>query len=296
MAAESDAGNGVGDDTSPPAVPPAASKQPHPPHPEPYFSSDSDDDLDPTSPIDSLFAETRFTDHDGEPPVGATPPGFLPLVGASASRAAGASAPQGGVSRAALTKNQRLLFWIAGGVIAVLVLAVLFALGTRIGSARGPAGQASGSPTPTPSSPPTGPAAIGTHRWSDLRGGECVNPYTTAFAEQFTVVDCATAHPAQLVFRGTFPAPTSGSPGSSPSSTAFAYPGVDALQSQITLLCTAPGVIDLGTARAYTDLQLQAAYAATGDEWARGQHDYFCFVSRASGAPITGSVAGTPAK
>ena len=74
------------------------------------------------------------------------------------------------------------------------------------------------------------------------------------------------------------------------------YPGPDSLQSQINLLCTAPGVIDLGTAGAYNDIQVQASYAATTQELTKGQHDYFCFVNRAAGKPITGSVVGTPAK
>ena len=33
------------------------------------------------------------------------------------------------------------------------------------------------------------------------------------------------------------------------------------------------------------------SYAVTEQEWADGEHDYFCFVSRKSGQPLTGSVA-----
>jgi hypothetical protein len=117
------------------------------------------------------------------------------------------------------------------------------------------------------------------------------------WAETFTVVDCATPHQAQMVHRGTFPAtaaaPSTATP--APSSTPSGYPGVPALQAQINLLCTAPGVIDLAVAGGYTDIQFQGAYAADAKEWDAGQHDYFCFVSRSSGQPLTNSVAGTPA-
>ena len=140
-------------------------------------------------------------------------------------------------------------------------------------------------PTPTPTPSPTGPAAAGVHQWGDLRGGECVDPYSNPFAQKFTVVDCAAPHPAQMVVRGTFPGVATA-----------VYPGLESLQSQINLLCTAPRVIDLVTAGAYNDIQFQASYAATTDEWTKGQHDYFCFVNRSGGGPITGSVAGTPAK
>lgn len=300
--------------------------------PEPYFSSDSDDDVDPTTPIDSLFSETQFKDYEGEPLVGAIPgrlnpfaaspaasspfaaagpfAGFGSLASAEGPSAAGplaagrsAEGPlaEGGgppsrsavrESRAPFSRNQKLLFWVAGGVIALLVLALLFVIGTKIAPAPAPVAAAkSAAPAVSPSASPSataatgGPAAVGVHLWSDLRGGECVDPYSTPFELRFTVVDCAAPHAAQMVFRGTFPGDAT-----------VAYPGLDSLQSQINLLCTAAGVIDLATAGAYNDIQFQASYAATAAEWTKGQHDYFCFVNRSGGEPIAGSVAGTPAK
>ncbi|QNE48137.1 hypothetical protein F1C58_15345 [Glaciihabitans sp. INWT7] len=302
-----------------PATPrPAASASPQ--RPEPYFSSDSDEDVDPTTPIDSLFGETQFKDYEGEPLVGAIPGRLNPFAASPP-----ASTPSAAVAgpfasfetsalaedpiaesesarepsrvaprepRAPFTRDQKLLFWIAGGVIALLVLALLFVIGIKIAPPSEPvAATKSAAPKVSPSASPSAtavpgvPAAVGVHLWSDLRGGECVDPYSTPFDLRFTVVDCAAAHPAQMVFRGTFPGEATA-----------AYPGLDSLQSQINLLCTAPGVIDLATAGAYNDIQFQASYAATADEWTKGQHDYFCFVNRSGGEPITGSVAGTPAK
>ncbi|HEY0258928.1 MAG TPA: hypothetical protein VGC18_03675 [Lacisediminihabitans sp.] len=230
---------------------------------------------------------------------------FAPLAGEAAERAEwpDSGGKNGGSDRepprersrretgTPLPRNQRVLLWVAGVVVGVLALAVLFLVGTKLA---GPSDSspvvavsttpaASATPTPTPSQTPVtaGPAAVGQHAWGDLRGGECLDPYQSPWAEKFTVVDCAAAHPAQMVFRGTFPDSTG----------ATAYPGVEALQTQINLLCSAPSVIDFSAAGAYSDIQFQAAYAATEKEWASGYHDYFCFVSRSSGQPITGSVA-----
>jgi hypothetical protein len=125
-----------------------------------------------------------------------------------------------------------------------------------------------------------------------LRGGECVDPFASPFAENFTVVDCAAAHAAQLLRRGTFPAPAATATTATPSPSADEYPGLAALQAQIALLCGAPDVIDLAAASAYSDIQFQASYAATAAEWNGGQRDYFCFVNRSSAQPITGSLAG----
>ena len=305
---------GLGSASAPvPAVPAAAPGAPTPTEPippeltpadtrlEPYFSSDFDEDLDPMSPIDSpidsLFGETEFKDYEGEPLVGPIPRELNPFASAAPMASAGpslraneapilASPPRG--PRAPFSKNQKLLFGIAGGVIALLVLALCFVVGTKIPVAPAPAAatkSATPKVSPSPRTVPTGQAAAGPHLWSDLRGGECVDQYTNPFELRYTVVDCAAPHPAQMVFRGTFPGEA-----------AAAYPGLDALQSQINLLCSAPGVINLATAGAYSDIQFQASYATTTEEWAKGQHDYFCFVNRSGGEPITGSMAGTPAK
>lgn len=278
-----------------------------PPPAEPYFTSDSEGEGDPASPIHALFGENQFRDYEGEPLIGAIPTELNPFAsaGTGVARAANSapaypsetsptsttsptSPPSG--PQAPLSKNQKLLFWVAGGVIALLVLAVLFVIGTKSSVSSSPvpvSGTKTAAPkvAPSPTPAPSGPAAAGVRLWSTLRGGECVDPYTNPFELRYTVVDCTGPHSAQMVLRSTFPGEATAT-----------YPGLDALQSQINLLCTAPGVIDLATAGAYSDIQFQASYAATTEEWTKGQRDYFCFVNRSGGAPITGSVAGTPAK
>ena len=73
------------------------------------------------------------------------------------------------------------------------------------------------------------------------------------------------------------------------------YPGVAALQTQINLLCSAPTVINFAAAGAYSDIQFTASYPATDKQWADGDRSYYCFVTRSSGEPLTGSVAVAPA-
>ena len=233
---------------------------------------------DSDSALDALFGETQFREYDtgvlssDESPFAAKPPPAEP----------GSSEPDAhvGVSRA-----QKVLLSVVGGLVALLALVALFFVGTRLPAvfAHKPPvvlSSPSASPTPTSTAKPVGPVANGVHAWGDLLGGECLSPFTSPWVEKFTVVDCATAHPAQMVFRGTFD--TKADP---------TFPGADKLQAQMSLLCAAPGVINLAAAGAYSDAQVQGSYAVTEDEWAQGEHDYFCFVSRKSGQPLTGSVA-----
>ena len=227
--------------------------------------------------LDALFGESQFREYD----TGVLSSDESPFAAKPASVEAGSEpAAPAGISRA-----QRILISVAGGLLALLALVALFFVGTRLPALfahQTPVASTSPSASPTPSSTarPVGPVANGVHAWDELLGGECLNPFTNPWAEKFTVVDCATPHPAQMVFRGTFD--TKADP---------TFPGADKLQAQISLLCAAPGVINLAAAGAYSDAQVQGSYAVTEQEWADGEHDYFCFVSRKSGQPLTGSVA-----
>jgi hypothetical protein len=201
-----------------------------------------------------------------------------------------------------------VLFWIAGSLAALLVLVALFFLGTKLPRAETapaavatPKASATPTPSPTPTVLPAGPLAAGSYKWDQLLGGECLEPFTSPWAEKFTVVDCTVPHPAQMVARGVFaetpPAAGDGSAPATPSvgGEASSYPGADALQAQINLLCTTPGVIDFAAAGAYNDIQILGSYPATDKQWADGERSYFCFVTRSSGEPLTGSVAAPKA-
>jgi hypothetical protein len=119
------------------------------------------------------------------------------------------------------------------------------------------------------------------HPWNALFGSECIEPYVSPWEEEFTVVDCAAPHAAQLVYRSVFPGDA-----------AAPFPGEEALAAQINLLCSAPGVIDLAAAGSFGDLQLQGSYPVNAEQWAAGERSYYCFASRVSGEPLTVSVAG----
>ncbi|MFF2051268.1 septum formation family protein [Leifsonia sp. NPDC058194] len=225
------------------------------------------------------------------PPAGA--PGAAPETpGGGAGSSAGGPPP----SRPRNPRNNRILFIVAGALAVVLVLIGLFALGTRLPALFGAAPStpkasagtsASATPTPTPTPTPTvtpkpgAPAAAGVAAWSALAGGECIEPYTTPWAESFTVVDCATPHTAQMVYSGILN-PDIAAP----------YPGADSLAQQINGWCTAAGVIDLNAAAAYTGLQVQGTFPATEEQWKSGQRSYYCFATRSTGEPMTSSVAG----
>ncbi|GAA3730790.1 hypothetical protein GCM10022239_04220 [Leifsonia bigeumensis] len=236
------------------------------------------------SALDDLFGESKFRDYEVEPGPSQNPFAARPFDprGLTATQAGEAAQPNpAGISRA-----QKVLLWIAGSLVAALALLALFLLGTRLPDLLGPAPAIvvtpSTTPTPTPTAAPLGPVDPGVYDWDELLGGECLDPYEGPWAEEYTVVDCAGPHPAQLATRGTF-GPDDGF--------VTPYPGVEALQSQVNLLCTAPEVIDYAAARAYTDIQFEASFAATADDWVEGDRDYSCFLSRASGGPITGSIA-----
>ncbi|MFD5865057.1 hypothetical protein ACFWGP_08895 [Agromyces sp. NPDC127015] len=202
-----------------------------------------------------------------------------PSGGGGGRGGSGSSDPTGGDGK----RGIRPLVWIAGALVALLVIAGLFWLGTQMSKGGGAA--ASGTPTAetseTPTPEPTAAQPAGVHAWDTLFGGECLEPYTDAWQQEFTVVDCATPHAAQLVYRGTLPGDA-----------AAAYPGETELASQMNLLCTADGVIDVAAVSGMTDLQVQGAYPADAAQWDAGARYYYCFASRSSGEKLTASIAG----
>lgn len=203
-------------------------------------------------------------------------------------------------------RTTAILTWVAAGLLAVILLIGLFVLGTRLPAMFAapvatptPATSAKPSPTPspTPTSTPTpistptptltpqkpkGTQPPGTYAWDELGGGECLEPYTSPWAEKFAVVDCTKAHSAQLVYSGTLP-----------ESASAQYPGADKLGSEATKLCTAGGIINLDAASRYADIQVQPSYPATAETWKSGARSYSCFASRSSGKPMTISIAGS---
>ncbi len=244
------------------ALPPTAAPEPSVP--------------DPTPGLDTLFGDGQFRDYAAAPPTEAP------------ARAAPLPPPRPPLPPVAdehhLTSLQRTLLAVMGGLLVLVALAGLFFVGTRLGASADPEPSASRAaspkPTPVPTVLPPGPVAVGVHRWDRLLGGECLGAFPGPWARTYTVVDCAAPHPAQLVYRGRIPDPAT--PG---------YPGQAELASRMSVLCSAPGVIDLAAASRYTDAQLEASYPVSAAQWDAGDHWYYCFVTRSSKEPLTGSVA-----
>jgi hypothetical protein len=227
------------------------------------------------SGIDALFQPGQFRDFETTP--------VLPLRTSSA----GATVVRTARTRPSLTSTQRSLLWAAGVLVAVLVLIALFAIGRRLPAMfAAPPPVATATPAPTPTRTPVdtaaGPLDPGEYAWDELRGGECLEPYESAWQEDYTVVGCAEPHAAQLLVRAAFPeeaAPDG------------AFPGFDELAAQINRLCTDPSVMDYAAAREYDELVVEGAHAVTAEEWDEGHREYFCFLKRSSGDPLEGTLA-----
>lgn len=240
------------------------------------------------SGLEEIFGAGAFQEYESESilptgrirypaDAGAVPPGDLPPGAVPPEAVPGGPPPP----RPPMSRNQKILLAIAGGLVAVLALIALFLAGTRLAGVF-PSGAVaeSASPSPTPSltlAPEIGPVSPGVHAWDELLGGECIAPYESPWQEEFRVVPCSVPHYAQLVVRGTFDDVT--------------YPGFDELNARMNALCTDPAVIDYNQTSGIPDLQFAASFAVDEAEWRDGHRDYFCFVNRSSGEPVTGTVA-----
>lgn len=249
------------------------------------------------SALDSLFGDDRFREYES----GLAPdPSNSPFASRPRSQdlvrvpvTPGDATPPA----RAFGRPQKILAAVGGGLLAVIALIGLFLLGTRLPDLLGPAPAvvtASPTPTPTLAALPLGPVEPGVYAWDELLGGECLEPYDAeagAWGEEFTVVDCAEPHGAQMVYRAWFPPavvdPEAPAPVGKPTDP---FPGQEALAAQISLLCSAPGVVDLAAAGAYTDVTIQGSYPVDAEQW-EADPSYYCFVSRSSGEPLTASVA-----
>jgi hypothetical protein len=125
-----------------------------------------------------------------------------------------------------------------------------------------------------------GPRGPGTWSFDELRGGECVLGYAGAFAAQYSVVPCASPHDAELV-RAILVSSTPGEP----------FPGEEAMMASARELCSIDGLVNMAIAEGYSDLVLEFSYPVTEAAWDAGGRVVYCFVSRAQGGTLIGSLA-----
>ena len=247
------------------------------------------DESAPTSAIDSLFADEKFEQYSDAPVPVVIPKTSHELVSVPPPVVPPAAPKQ---PRGAMPRGQKVLIGVAAALVVVIALAGLFFVGTRVGESmpaavKTPAPTASATPAPSetalaPVAPPAvlGPVAPGAYTWKQLLGTECLDPFVSAWETEYTVVDCAAPHGGQMVYRGRFD-----------ESALDAYPGIEALQARMNLLCSSPENIDYAAASQFSDIQISSSFAGTEDDWKSGNRNYFCFVSRSSGEPLTASVA-----
>ena len=225
-------------------------------------------DQEPTSAIDSLFGDHQFQAYEEV--------GVLKTVQGVSTGTGGD--PVEREPRAPLSTTQKTLMGVAGGLVVVLIVIAMYFLGVHLGTASAavPKGHSTGSATDTPTPAGSGgPAAPGVQQWSALQGGECIQPFSTAWATTFTVVSCSTDHDAQMVFKGKLP-----------DSADTAYPTTAQFQTELTGLCSAPTAINYAAASAVTDLQVSFSYPPSQSKWIAGDRTYYCFVDRQSGGNL----------
>ena len=231
----------------------------------------------PTSAIDKLFSDTQFVEYQDEPLLGQ-----LPLAPRTTTETTVEKLPH-----LPLTPTQRVLIWVAGGLVALLVLVALFFFGRTLAQ---PEAAPVETPAPvettepeTPDVPALGPVAPGVYAFDELLGTECITPYTSPWEEEYTVVACDEPHLAQMVAVGAFD-----------DAADEAYPGGEELDSRINQLCTSNEIIDYDAAGEFDDIQIAGSYPATAEAWDAGDRTYYCFVTRESGDTLTTSIANEP--
>jgi hypothetical protein len=245
------------------------------------------EESDQPSALDALFGEDRFREYDSGPDPSESP--FVrrdaATLGPPPGGPAGGSTAGGGPVAPGVSRVQRVLLIVLGSLQAVLALIALFFLGMRLPDLLGPAPAVTApSASPSPSASPVipiGPVKPGEYHWEELLGGECLDPYESPWQDDYTVVDCALPHAAQMVRTAEFPVPATGPE---------PYPGEEVLQTTALAACRAPGIF-APAAGAMTDAQIEVSYPVDADEWEAGTRRYYCFVSRTSGEPITGDIA-----
>jgi hypothetical protein len=248
---------------APPADPPAVAPAPSP-------SANGTTGVDQLNQMFATTESSAATIPLVSPPVPGSP------RGARAKRSE--TTPRESTPEDQAKLRQKLLLTV-GGILVAFVMGGAWVVGGIIAT---PAA----TPEPTETVAPALPTATqpaGEYPFGELFGGECLNPFVDAWAETFTVVDCATPHAAQLVYAGDLAVD-----GTYPS-----YPGDSRIGKAALAACSREDVLDLSAAKKITDLQISAAYSASSVAWDAGDTRYYCFASRTSATPLDASIAGS---
>jgi hypothetical protein len=117
-----------------------------------------------------------------------------------------------------------------------------------------------------------GPRPPGQWEWSDLRGGECLRTFDSAFEETYDVVTCDGEHAAEFVRANVLDR--------SPDAR---YPGHAWVRREAAALCESWPLSDLNDGGRYDDLLVVPSYSLGEESWVQGDRLAGCFVYREGG-------------
>ncbi|MFE4469393.1 septum formation family protein [Leifsonia sp. NPDC056824] len=178
------------------------------------------------------------------------------------------------------------------GAAVVLLSVAAFANGLPAGHARADLTAATPSgpphpldPAPTPLGLPPRPthtppvATVPEQPVGSIATGSCLQVFPSPWANTYPVIDCASPHIAQVISQGALPQ-AAGAP----------FPGVQALNTQVGDLCTAPGILDWNWVAVWNeDVQVELRYPNSATQWETGDRAYKCFVDTFSRHELTGT-------
>ena len=124
-----------------------------------------------------------------------------------------------------------------------------------------------------------GPRPPGEWKWSELRGGECLRNFSSAFEESYAVVLCSAGHEAEFVRATVLDEDPTAS-----------YPGHAWVRREAAALCESWPLSELNDAERYDDLYVVPSYSLGEEAWARGDRLAGCFVFRDGGGYIDGRI------
>ena len=174
-------------------------------------------------------------------------------------------------------RRRRRFVTVLGRITAVLALAAIVV--AAVWNPFAPDAQVQSTAVPVT----TGPLGAGTVAAGQLAAGQCFTSYASAWQDEFTLVDCTQPHAAELyaITQATVVANET------------VYPGEDRMADEAMRACQAAGVLPHEAAASIPDLRVEAAFALTQAEWDAGVRSYWCFASRAGGAPLESSLTIT---
>lgn len=140
-------------------------------------------------------------------------------------------------------------------------------------------------PAPTPLGLPPRPthtppvATVPEQPVGSIAVGACLQVFPSPREAAYPVIDCGSPHIAQVLSKGLLP-----------QSADAPFPGVQALNTQVGDLCSAPGLLDWNWVAVWNeDVQVELRYPDSATQWASGDRAYECFVDTYSRHELTGT-------